>query len=254
VTDWTATFLPFALVMARVAAFFGVLPLFSWRALPVRIRTAMAVLMAVFFARIVATPNLGPGPVAPMTAIILMANEALVGLALGLAVNLVFRSVQVGARFAGRQMGFAIANVMDPNTGEQASPVGLIFEMCFMLLFFVAGGHHLLVLIMNASFQAFPLAGAPDIGMLVEGLIVAGGTMMVMGLKLAGPVIAAFVVLSVLLGVLARVLPEMNILMLSFPLRIALGLLMAAALMPMLNDFTLNLAGWMSRFFITETA
>lgn len=248
--DWTATFLPFALVLARVAAFFSVLPLFSWRALPVRVRAAMAVLMSIFFASIAAPPDLGAAPVAPMTAIVLMINEALVGLALGMAANLVFRSVQVGARFAGRQMGFAIANVIDPNTGEQASPIGLIFEMCFMLLFFAARGHHLLVTAIDTSFQAFPVAGEPNIGMLVDGLVAAGGAMMVFGLKLAGPVIAAFVVLSILLGVLARVLPEMNILMVSFPLRIALGLMLATALMPMMNDFTLELADWMGRFFI----
>ena len=86
--------------------------------------------------------------------------------------------------------------------------------------------------------------------MMVNGLVKAGQAMMVFSMKLAGPVIAAFVVLSVLLGVVARVLPEMNILVLSFPLRIGLGLLMAAALMPMMNDFTLELADWMSRFFI----
>jgi len=248
--DWTATFLPFALVMARVAAFFAVLPLFSWRALPMRVRAAMALLMTLFFAAMTPPPNLGAVQVAPMAAIILIIGEALVGLALGLAASLVFRSVQVGARFAGRQMGFAIANVIDPTTGEQASPVGMIFETCFMLLFFAARGHHLLVLAMDASFRAFPIASVPDIPMLVAGLVKGGSAMMLFSMRLAGPVIAAFVVLSVLLGVIARVLPEMNILVLSFPLRIGLGLLIAAALMPMMNDFTLELADWMSRFFI----
>ena len=248
--DWTTTFLPFALVMSRVAAFFAVLPLFSSRALPVRVRAAMAVVMTVFFAMVIDPPNLGAAPVPPMVAIIMMIGEALVGLALALAANMVFRSVQVGARFAGRQMGFAIANVMDPTTGEQSLPIGLLFETCFMLLFLTARGHHLLVLAINSSFQAFPLASMPNIGMLTNGLIRAGTAMMVFSMKLAGPVIAAFVVLSVLLGVIARVLPEMNILVMSFPLRIGLGLLMAAAMMPMLNDLTIELADWMSRFFI----
>lgn len=248
--DWTATFLPFALVLSRVAAFFAVLPLFSWRALPVRVRAAMALLMTIFFAVATPPPDLGPVRVAPIVAIVMMISEALCGLALALAANLVYRSVQVGARFAGRQMGFAIANVVDPTTGEQALPVGMIFETCFMLLFLVARGHHLLVLTIDASFEAFPLASMPDTGMFVSALVKAGTAMMLFSMKLAGPVIAAFVVLSVLLGVIARTLPEMNILVLSFPLRIGLGLLMAAALMPLLNDLTLELADWMSRFFM----
>jgi flagellar biosynthesis protein FliR len=81
VADWTTTFLPFALVMSRVAAFFAVLPLFSRRAMPVRVRAAMALLMTIFFAMATAPPDLGDVRVAPMVAIIMMINEALVGLA-----------------------------------------------------------------------------------------------------------------------------------------------------------------------------
>ena len=247
---WIALFLPMALLLMRVAGFFLVLPIFGSPAISVRVRVGAALSVTVFFGLILPAPaNLGH--VRSGSAILLMTRELLCGLGLGLAASLVFRSVQVGARFAERQMGFAIASVLDPSTGEQAAAISMLFERAFLMLFLVAGGHHLLLLAIGRSFEAFPIGAAPDASLLVRGLILSGTAMLNFAMRLAAPVIAAFVVLSVILGVLARVLPEMNVLLVSFPLRVGLGLFMAAALMPVMNDLTIELADWLSRFMVT---
>ncbi len=75
--------------------------------------------------------------------------------------------------------------------------------------------------------------------------------MLVFGLKLAAPVLAAFILMAVVLAILSKVLPEMNILMTSFPIRIGLGLLMAAAIIPLFDSFTSELIKRMNRFLIT---
>ena len=144
-----------------------------------------------------------------------------------------------------------IASVIDPTSGEQGAPVSMMLETAFMMLFLVAGGHHLLMLAIHRSFEVFPVGSAPNAALLAGGLIRAGTAMLMFGLKLGAPVLAAFVVLSVIMGVLARVLPEMNILMMSFPLRVGLGLFMASALMPVMNDFTIELAQWMNRELVS---
>ena len=247
---WIAMFLPLGLLLMRVAGFFLVLPIFGSPAISVRARAGAAMVVTVFFGMILPAPvNLGS--VAPVSAVILMARELLCGVGLGMAASLVYRSVQVGARFAERQMGFAIASIVDPTSGEQGASVGLLFETAFMMLFLIGGGHHLLLAAIGRSFEAFPIGGAPDAPMLVRGLILAGSAMLNFAMRLAAPMIAAFVVLSVILGVLARVLPEMNVLLMSFPLRVGLGLFMAGALMPVMNDFTIELADWLSRFLVT---
>ena len=74
--------------------------------------------------------------------------------------------------------------------------------------------------------------------------------MLLFALKLAAPVLGAFLILAVLLSILSRALPEMNILMASFPLRVGMGLFMAAAIMPTLETFTIELARWMKKFLI----
>lgn len=246
---WTQLFLPFALLLARISGFFAVLPIFSWRALPVRVRAGIALLVTVFFAMVIPV-DLPPVQAHWLAASLLMTRELLCGLTLGLAANLVFLAAQQGGRIAARQMGFAEAGIIDPSSGEQEQPLGLFFQMCFALFFLVAGGHRLLLIIIARSYESFPVGSTPAAGPAAEGLIQAGSAMLLFGLKLAAPVLAAFLVMSVVLAVLARVLPEMNILLTSLPLRVGLGLFMAAAIMPSLHAFAMELAEWMNRYLI----
>ena len=245
---WIALLLPFLLLLARVSAFVAVLPVFAHAGTPMRLRAGVALMLTVFFAMLLPRP--------PVTEVhwavagILLAREVLCGLALGLAARLVYLGVQQAGRIIDRQMGFAIASIVDPATGEQVQSVSLLFEITFLLFFLAVGGHRLLILIIGRSFEVFPAAATPDLAQMAEAVTAAGTEMLLFALKLSAPMLAAFVVLSVVLGILARVLPEMNILLTSFPLRIALGLLMAAALMPALHDFASNLAHWISRYLI----
>ena len=85
---------------------------------------------------------------------------------------------------------------------------------------------------------------------LAEGVLNAGSTMLVFALKTAAPLLAAFLLLSVVLALLARVLPEMNVLLASLPLRVGMGFFMAAAIMPTLNELADELAAWMNRSLI----
>jgi len=98
--------------------------------------------------------------------------------------------------------------------------------------------------------EAFPVGSTPSTGQMVEGVVGAGSAMLLFALKLASPVLAAFLILAVVLAILARVLPEMNILLTSFPLRVGMGLFMAAAIMPTMNSFAGELAAWMNRYLI----
>ncbi len=248
--SWTAIFLPFALMMARVAGFFAVLPIFGSKSIPMRVRAALALLATIFFCKVTPAPDFGAA-VLPVTAIVLICREALLGLALGMVASLVFRGIEMGAKFIGRQMGFATAGILDPTSGERGAPAGMVFQMAFMMLFLAADGHHLLLLVVHNSFGAFPIGEAPDPSLLVGGILQGTAAMFAFGMKLVAPVLAAFIVLSLILGVLARVLPELNVLMMSFPLRVGLGLFMAAAVMPMMNDLTIELAQWMNQNLVT---
>ncbi len=248
--DWITILLPFVLIISRVSAFIGVSPIFGWRALPWVVRAGFALLMAILFASIL-PPAFSSGTVHWLGAVVLICQEIIIGLALGLATRFIYAAVRQGALIAAQQMGFADAGVFDPVSGVASRPIATLFEMIFTVLFLSAGGHRILLMILGRGFDLFPIASAPNIPVLTGGLVLAGSEMLLFGLKLAAPILGGFLILAVLLSILARALPEMNILLASFPLRVGMGLFMAAAIMPTLNTFTSELARWMNRFFVT---
>jgi flagellar biosynthetic protein FliR len=250
--DWLLQqILPYMLLLARVSAFLIVLPIFGWQALPTIVRAGLAVTITFFFAMSgIGRIDVDMSAAGALEMALLTAREIACGLALGLAVQFVFLAVQQAGNVMAMQMGFADAGILDPTMGEETSAITTLMEMSFALLFLAAGGHYLLMQILQRSMAAFPLGGPVDFGALAEGLVQAGATMLLLALKLAGPVLAGFLLLSLVLGVLARVLPEMNVLTESFPLRVALGFLMASVTLPSLERFGAELGGWLNQFLI----
>jgi flagellar biosynthetic protein FliR len=238
--------LGFIMVLTRISAFFLILPVFGWKSIPVRIKVALTVLLAIFFSMITSVP-FETGRVSLIEAILFLANEATYGLALGLIANFLFATVKFSGRIIERQMGFAMAQVLDPLTGEDTQPLGGLLEMIFILLFLSANGHHLFLLIISRSYETFPAGSIPTMPVLAEGVVLAGSTMLMAGLKLAAPILAAFLVLMVILAILARMVPEMNILFISLPMRVGLGLLMVVVFLPFINTFVAEFADCMGK-------
>lgn len=238
--------LAFGMVLTRISAFFLILPVFGWLSIPVRIKAGLTVLIAIFFSTITPFP-IDTRQINVLEVILLLANEATYGLALGLIAACLFATVKFSGRFIERQMGLATAEVLDPLTGESAQILGSLLEMIFVILFFSANGHHLFLMVISRSYEAFPPGSIPTITVLVNGVAKAGSAMLIAGLKLAAPMLAAFMLLLVVLAVLARMVPEMNILFISMPLRVGMGLLMAAIFLPFINSFVTEFAELMSK-------
>ena len=238
--------LGFVLVLTRLSAFFLVAPVFSWKTIPVRIKVAIVLLISVFFSTIVPS-SVDAGQISSLEAVLLISNEAIYGFALGLIVVFIFSAVKLSGRIIERQMGLAMAQTLDPLTGERSQPLGVLIEMIFILLFLSANGHHLLLLIISRSYQVFPAGSIPMIPLLAGGIVEAGSTMLIASLRLAAPMLAAFLILLVVLAVFARIMPDMNILFISMPLRVGLGLLMAGIFLPFINEFVAEFADWMGK-------
>ncbi|MGD9110109.1 MAG: flagellar biosynthetic protein FliR [Phycisphaerales bacterium] len=237
--------LAFMMVLTRISAFVLVAPVLGYQAIPVRVKAATVLLLSIFFTTII--PAQISAQISLVEIVLLLCAEATYGLALGLIAALVFAGVRVAGRIAERQMGMALAEVIDPLTGERAQPLSMLLEMLFIIMFLSANGHHLILLIISRSYQAAPAGTIPSIQTLTAGTIVAGSTMFTAGLRLAAPMLAAFLLLMVALGVMARVAPEMNILFISLPMRIGLGLFMTMVFIPFINGFVAEFAEWMNK-------
>lgn len=236
----------FIVILTRVSAFMGSVPIFNWKTVPVRVKIYLALFMTTFLAMIL------PGPVLPETGAavyvtFILVNEVVYGLAMGLTVTFLYSAIKISARIAERQMGMAMAEVMDPFTGERAQPLGLIMEIIFILLLLSANAHHLFLMTISKSFETFPPGQTPDIGTLTMGIIDTGSMMLLIALRLSVPVLAVFTILTVVLGIMARIAPDMNIFFISLPLRVGLGLLIAAYFVPYINTYVKEMADWMGK-------
>lgn len=239
-------FLPFFLIFTRVAAFMFTAPVFSWRVVPINIKIAMVVLVSVFFS-INIEPDAQLYQVHFLTSLLLIANEAIYGLCLGLISSALFYVVRIGGRIIERQMGLTMANILDPLTGENAQPLAMMLEMIFILLFLSINGHHIFLVMISKSFDAFSVGVVPSIEALYTGVIKSTSVMLLLALRLSAPILAAFLILMVVLAILARIAPEMNILFLSLPVRVGLGLLMAAIFVPYLSSYLKEFEDFLSR-------
>jgi flagellar biosynthetic protein FliR len=144
-------------------------------------------------------------------------------------------------------MGLTMAEIVNPLTDEEVGPLASLLEMIFLLLFLSANGHHLFLLILSKSYSAFPAGTIPTLNTLVGGVLATSSTLFVASLRLAAPMLAAFLILMVALALLARLIPEMDIFFISMPAQAALGLFLAAAFLPFVGGFVTEMADWMGK-------
>ncbi|TBL77742.1 flagellar biosynthetic protein FliR [Paenibacillus thalictri] len=232
--EFISLYLPaFLLVFCRISAFFVVAPVFSSRNVPGTFKIGFT-----FFVALIAFTTVGfSSPVSFDTLYLLsIIRELLVGICLGFVSYLFFTVVQIAGSFVDIQMGFAIANVIDPMTGASSPVLGNLKYMLAMLLFLVFNGHHLLLKGIMESYTWIPLSN--DLfahmysGELSDFMLKTFSTVFALSLQMAAPLVVAFFLTDVGLGLLARVAPQFNIFVLGMPLKILLGFILLILLFP----------------------
>lgn len=213
----------FLLVLARSGALFAALPFFSGEFLPLRVRAVLAAGLSLSLAGLVLPAGVPPPPSAAVVAA-LLARELVLGLAAALVVRLVFAAVEFGGHAAGLQMGLGISSVLDPRFEGEASVLARFQVVLGGFLFVAMGGLGVLAEGLARSLQEVPPGRVPAGAVVAGGLVHLGGEVFALGLRLAAPVIAAVFASQVALGLLARSLPAVDVLVLEFPLQILVGL------------------------------
>jgi len=221
----------FFLVFLRVSAILMSIPIFGGRNIPITFKAGIAISVSIIIFPIL---KLGAHPY--YSEIIAFgigaAGEILLGSIIGLCVNLIFAGVQLAGQLAGYQMGFAISNVMDPQTGSQTSVLAGFQNIMAMLLFLAFNAHHWFLKSLEDCFRRVPLFNFSINGPMIEYFMKLAGNMFIIALKVAAPVMAALLVTSVCLGLVARTVPRMNVFLVGMPLKIGLGIIFLAVSLP----------------------
>jgi flagellar biosynthesis protein FliR len=231
----------------RVLALFSALPVLGQRTVPARIRVALAGLIV-----IAAQASLPPMPQVGLDsplAFMLVLQNVLVGLTLGFAVRIVFAAVEFAGEVIGLQMGLNYAGFFDPASGGQTTAPSRFFGTMIGLLFIVINGHLWVVAAVVQSFQAFPVAPEPFAFLRALQPQVWGMEVFALGLWIALPLIGMLLFVNLVLGVIARVAPQMNVFAIGFPLTLGVGLLGMLLTLPMMQaPFTMALERMLSHF------
>lgn len=225
----------FGLILARVATFVAVMPLFAGRT-PRSVRAALALALAVFYVGGVA-PGWDPAlanqaaQVDSVVYALALVREALLGAAMGFAFSLFLLPARIAGEFVTQQIGLAISPQAGPAGTDAAGPIAIAFETIASLIFLLLDGHHVALAVLHASFDRLPLGGpfvpAP-VGQMITGLT----TAQQMGVLLAGPLALCLMLLTVLLAIMARAAPQLNIYSVGFALQVLVALFGALFLMP----------------------
>jgi len=223
----------FIVVLVRTAAILSALPLLGGRNVPTRIKVTMAAGIAILLTPIVKI-HFEPNWLKPLTLLMGLTAELLVGFTLGLTTRLLMASVEFAGQVMGFQVGFGFAQAVDPATQLQTPVFGQLLTVIATLLYFQLDGHHLILLALGSSFNLIPPFGAQLQVPLMVDMIQLIQEMMFTGLKLAFPVIAATFLIHLTLGILGRLVPQMNVLITSFPITISMGLLVLGFGLPLM--------------------
>lgn len=213
----------FTVVLGRVAGIFTALPVFGGDRVPMNIRAMIILAMTLVFFPVLRLKSAALPTDFPSLALLVL-SESLIGITLGLVARAVFGAVEFCGQLVGMQMGFSMSTLFDPSTG-QVPLMGLFQTLLATLLFLAFGVHHLFIRAIADSYGAIPLGGWHMSGDLLAFLVTTTTGIFVLGIKLAAPVMVALLATTVVLGVMARSFPQMNVFMISMPLNIGIGFL-----------------------------
>lgn len=226
---WIAALLwPLSRILGLVAA----APLFGNAAVPVSIKVSLGVLLAMIIAPTV--PALPATDPMSMAGLLILAQEMLIGLAMGFSIRIVFAAVEMAGEISSLTMGLGFASFFDPQTKGRSSAISQFLTMLATLMFLTVNGHLVLLAALAESFVSLPISASPINGGGFQQLAAWGGEIFRSGVQIALPIIAALLLTNVALGILTRAAPQLNIFGIGFPVTLGVGLLVLAMVLPYL--------------------
>lgn len=231
----------------RVVGLFTTAPVLSMKVIPRRVRLSLAVLIVVCAQP--SLPQMPPISVNAAEALMIIAQQVLIGLTMGFAARVVFAAIEFAGELVGLQMGLNFASFFDPMSGGQVTAVSRFYGTTASWLFVVMNGHLMLTAAVLQSFQSFPVAPEPLAFLSAVQPQVWGAEVFKLGLWVSLPVVSMLMLVNLVMGLVARVAPQMNIFSIGFPVTLGVGLTGLWLTLPMMQTpLTMALERMMAYF------
>ncbi len=229
----------FFLILVRMSAFIAVAPYFSMSQVPAKVKAGIALSVSMLLWFMVPQGTIVYETVIDYAIIVL--KEAVVGLLIGFAANICNYIILFAGRIIDMDMGFAMVDVFDPVTKEQVSISGTLYNYLVLLCLLCSGMHTYVLRALIDSYQLIPLNEAVfNINGIYQGMLEFLSDYVIIGFRIYLPIFMALMVLNVVLGVLAKVAPQMNMFVVGIQLKILTGLavmFVTVYLLPSISNF-----------------
>jgi len=222
--------------MVRIGAAFVAAPIFSAVSVPLPVRIALSGAIGVL---VVNTAHIAAPPeIFSINTFLAVAAEALIGLALGFVLQIAFSAPMIASEVIGMGMGLGFANAIDPNSGHSTPALGQFLSLLLTLLFLAVDGHLVLVDLVVRSYEVMP-PGAWIAPQRLLAIAMFGGYAFLAGLLLALPVGFLLLCLNVVVGMLSRAAPALNLFAIGIPASLAIGIVAILLALPAMGDYML---------------
>ena len=222
----------FLLLLTRITGIFIISPFFGSQNIPITMRVATAMTIAVVIFPVVDQHTIVETPASVLSYGLSVLSELFIGWLIGLVSYVALISISMAGKIMDLQVGYAMVQVMDPTSGQQNALIGSFLYNLAVIIFLVTDGHHFLFSGLVESFQMIPITGLNLDTDIVDLMVDFTNGIFVSGMKVAIPVTFAILLTNVGLGILARTMPQLNIFVVGVPMHLVIGTFVLAMLIP----------------------
>lgn len=219
---YVGQFLVFLMLFARATAMVVVAPVIGHHHIPVQIKAGVGLFLAfVMYPLAAGKANIVSAEFIPL--VLMTLKEVAAGLTIGFAAGLIFAGVRFAGDLISIETSLSLAAMFDPEQNTQTSVLTEFLYLFLLMIFLLLNGHHFVFEALEMSYVAIPLGEMSFSGDASQVLIKLTGFIFLVAVKLAAPIIVSMFLVNVALSILSRVMPQMNIFAVAFPLKLAVG-------------------------------
>ena len=223
---WVVTIL---IPLVRILGFVAIAPFFGNQAISMPIKVAMGILLAMMIAP--AAPAMPTVDLLSLRGILIIAEQMIIGLAIGLMMQIIFSAIEMAGQISGMTMGFGFATNYDPQSAGSTIVISQLMGILALLVFLSMNGHLIMISALLESFYAFPVTAEPR---MIDGMTIAiwGAKLFSISLQLSLPIVATLLITNLALGILTKSSPQLNIFGIGFPITLCVGFLVIMLMLP----------------------
>ncbi len=242
-TDFSGTLLVYFLVFARTGAMVMLLPAIGEAGVPSRVRLMLALAISAAFAPTVAHEYPTHAPTSELALGLLIAQEVTAGILVGTMTRIIMGALQIAGSLIATQTGLAYAQQVDPTSDQQSVVVGNFFSLLAVVLIFATNLHHLAIGAVAGSYTLIPPGAALPTGDMAELTVRLVSGSFALGLQLAAPFLVFGFAVNAAMGLLARLMPQLQVFFIAMPINLIAGFLLMILLVGSMMTLFLSYFG-----------